>query len=65
MIQDFKIAQGDPIQLKGRAKNYQIGVSSRLRSSLEISLKTGGATELIAIVQGSQFSNFSQGFIFV
>jgi Ca2+-binding RTX toxin-like protein len=62
VIQDFKIAQGDRIQLKGRARNYQIGGSSR---NPEIFLKTGRSTELIAIVQGSRFSNFSRGFVFV
>lgn len=65
IIQDFKVAQGDRIQLKGRAKNYQIGASSNVRNGTEILLKTGRSTELIAIIQGSKFSNFSQGFVFV
>jgi Ca2+-binding RTX toxin-like protein len=65
LIQDFAIVQGDRIQLQGRRRNYKITPSSSVRNATEILLKTGRSTELIAVVQGSSFTNFNQGFVFV
>ncbi|MEC4986714.1 MAG: Calx-beta domain-containing protein, partial [Oscillatoria sp. PMC 1076.18] len=48
LIKDFKLSDGDVIQLAGSASNYVLGAAGK---HTEIFLETGGVDELIAIVQ--------------
>ncbi|BAY24532.1 peptidase-like protein [Calothrix sp. NIES-2100] len=53
LITDFRIAQGDKIQLFGNSSNYFLGASpTGLPTGRAIFLKTSNQNELIAIVQG-------------
>ena len=67
MIQDFRRADGDKIQLKGRASNYRIGSAPRGGANARgIFLQTPGQDELVAIVKGDTgLSLNSSSFTFV
>ncbi len=66
IIKDFDIAAGDRIQLLGKASDYTIGASPLSNiPGTGIFLGSGATKDLIAVVQGTSFGNFSSGFIFV
>lgn len=67
LIADFKLTEGDVIQLKGAASSYRLGSSpTGLPSGSAIFLKTSGTDELIGVVQGTtNLSLNSAAFSFV
>jgi len=55
MIQDFKVAEGDRIQLKGEAGDYRLGSGSSNRGSVQgIFLEESGQYELIGVVRSDR-----------
>ncbi|MEO0374381.1 MAG: matrixin family metalloprotease [Cyanobacteria bacterium P01_A01_bin.17] len=67
-VKDFSIAQGDILQLNGRASNYSLGNSnsfSGLPANGTLIINEVGNRELVAVVQGDNFSLNSNAVRFV
>jgi Ca2+-binding RTX toxin-like protein len=66
IIRDFRVVQGDRIQLAGRRADYRIEASPLrgVRGSAIFFQRNQAEPELIAVVQGTRLNNFQQGFLF-